>query len=328
MAWRPSVPVSFAFGGRKDAMGAKELVLCGILLLCFGCGTCKVGQITFYSEPQGAAIYVDNEYKGEAPVAVDLLIDNSLIADDAVISPQYVVAKLAGYQQQSKLFRNESDVFGRTIATPFTKGARPKYVFKLPPAVSQSSALPQGAGVGIQRDRVDSTPPNPSPPTANMHRLGNRWAVIIGIADYRDTRIPTLRYASADAQAFYDWAVSPNGGKYSPARTKLLLDGEATGAHIKDALFNWLGQALEEDVVTIYFAGHGSPQSPDHPDNLFLLPHDCRYDNIPTTGLPMWDIETALKRYIKSKKVVVIADACHSGGVGQSFDIADGQIVA
>ncbi len=91
---------------------------------------------------------------------------------------------------------------------------------------------------------------------------------------------------------------------------------------MKNALFNWLGQALEEDTVTIYFAGHGSPQSPDHPDNLFLLPYDCQYDNIPTTGFPMWDIETALKRYIKAKRVVVIADACHSGGVGQSFDIA------
>jgi uncharacterized caspase-like protein len=36
----------------------------------------------------------------------------------------------------------------------------------------------------------------------------------------------------------------------------------------------------------------------------------------------MWDIETALKRFIKAKKVVVIADACHSGGIGRSFDIA------
>ena len=36
----------------------------------------------------------------------------------------------------------------------------------------------------------------------------------------------------------------------------------------------------------------------------------------------MWDIETALKRFIKAKKVVVIADACHAGGIGQAFDVA------
>jgi uncharacterized caspase-like protein len=72
----------------------------------------------------------------------------------------------------------------------------------------------------------------------------------------------------------------------------------------------------------IYFAGHGSPQSPDHPQNLFLLPYDAQYDDVATTGFPMWDIETALKRFIKARKVVVIADACHSGGIGQSFDVA------
>jgi uncharacterized caspase-like protein len=36
----------------------------------------------------------------------------------------------------------------------------------------------------------------------------------------------------------------------------------------------------------------------------------------------MWDIETALKRFIKARKVIVITDACHAGGVGQAFDVA------
>ena len=91
---------------------------------------------------------------------------------------------------------------------------------------------------------------------------------------------------------------------------------------IKKSLFEWLGQVLEEDIVTIFFAGHGSPQSPDNPENLFLLPYDVQYDSIATTGFPMWDIETALKRFIKAKRVIVIADACHAGGVGQAFDVA------
>jgi len=103
---------------------------------------------------------------------------------------------------------------------------------------------------------------------------------------------------------------------------RVLIDQNASYRDIRDALFVWLEQALEEDVVTIYFAGHGSPNSPDSPDNLFLLPYDVQYDSIATTGFPMWDIETALKRFIKARKVIVIADACHAGGVGQSFDIA------
>ncbi|MFZ5572457.1 MAG: caspase family protein [Thermodesulfobacteriota bacterium] len=148
------------------------------------------------------------------------------------------------------------------------------------------------------------------------------WAVVIGISAYSDTRIPSLRYATADARSLYNWLVSPKGGKYPPRNVTLLLDRQATGRNIKNALFNWLRQALEEDVVIIYFAGHGSPDTPDTPDNLYLLPYDTQYDNIAATGFPMWDIETALKRFIHAKTVVVVADACHSGGVGQSFDVA------
>lgn len=152
--------------------------------------------------------------------------------------------------------------------------------------------------------------------------VSQRWAVVVGISDYDDSRIPSLRYAATDAKTFYNWLISPQGGRYTPSRVKLLLNKKATGKNIKNALFVWLKRAIKEDLVTIYFAGHGSPESPDSPDNLFLLPYDTQYDNIAATGFPMWDIETALKRFIKARKVIVIADACHSGGVGQSFDVA------
>jgi hypothetical protein len=188
---------------------------------------------------------------------------------------------------------------------------------------ASSSASPLGQLGDVAITQVSPTPlQHCAGAGVSPGERGEHWAVVIGISTYRDTRIPSLRYASDDARAFYDWLTSPAGGRYAPARVRLLLDEKATGGNTKDALFNWLGQALEEDIVTIYFACHGSPQSPDRPDNLFLLPYDANYSNVATTGFPMWDIETALKRFIKAKRVVVIADACHSGGVGQAFDIA------
>jgi hypothetical protein len=160
------------------------------------------------------------------------------------------------------------------------------------------------------------------PKRQEVSPVSQRWAVVVGISNYDDSRIPSLRYAAKDAETFYNWLTYPQGGKYAPSRVKLLLNEKATGKNIKNALFVWLKRAIEEDLVTIYFAGHGSPESPDSSGNLFLLPYDTQYDNIATTGFPMWDIETALKRFIKARKVIVIADACHSGGVGQSFDVA------
>lgn len=182
-----------------------------------------------------------------------------------------------------------------------------------PVAAPVVATLPAGA----MRADGAAAAPLPAISASTQH-----WAVVIGVSDYADSRIPSLRYAAKDAQALHDWLVSPAGGRYAPSRVKLLLDRNATAAAIKDALFSWLRQAIEEDVVVIYFAGHGSPDSPDTPQNLYLLPHDTRYDALASTGFPMWDIETALKRFIKAKRVVVLADACHSGGVGASFDVA------
>jgi len=168
-----------------------------------------------------------------------------------------------------------------------------------------------------------ATPTVPAPtPAAGPAIKGTRWAVIVGISDYQDKRVPALRYAAADARAFHEWLVDPNAGGYAPVRTRLLLDEAATLSAIKTALFTWLKQAIAEDVVVLYFSGHGSPDSPDTLENLYLLPHDARYDNIAATAFPMWDVETALRRFIKARRIVVIADACHSAGVGRSFDIA------
>jgi uncharacterized caspase-like protein len=192
---------------------------------------------------------------------------------------------------------------------------------------SPVASAPTTAGV-VKADKAEpnvvpekTTPSQPKPVPA-IDDTGQRWAVVIGVSAYEDSRIPSLRYAARDAQAFYDWLVSPEGGRYAPSKVKLLLEKNATNERIKDALFNWLKQAIEEDVVVIYFAGHGSPESPDATQNLYLLPYNTRYDNIAVTGFPMWDIETALTRFIKAKRVVIVADACHAGGVGLAFDIA------
>lgn len=183
-------------------------------------------------------------------------------------------------------------------------------------------------GQADDADRPGTVPPalverpdrvEPPTTTAAQPGVAQRFAIVVGISRYRDSRIPPLRYAAADAKAFYDWLVSTGGGRYAPDHVRLMLDGQATAAGIREALFVWAKQAIEEDMLTIYFACHGSPESPDSTENLFLLPYDTDYDHIAATGFPMWDIETAMRRFITARKIVVIADACHAGGVGAGF---------
>lgn len=176
----------------------------------------------------------------------------------------------------------------------------------------------------IQEPAEVALPPGPVIPSAasKTFGVGCYWAVVIGISSYKDSRIPALRYAARDAKEFYDWLISPNGGRHAPSCVKLLLNEDATARNIRTVLFSWLKQALKEDVVTIYFAGHGSPESPDSQENLFLFSYDTDYDVVASTAFPMWDLETALNRFITAEKVVIVMDACHAGGVGRSFDIA------
>jgi len=150
-------------------------------------------------------------------------------------------------------------------------------------------------------------------------RAGTRWAIVVGVSRYADSRVPDLRYAAADAGKFYDWLVDPKGGGVAPVRVKKLVDKDATYENLREALFVWSKQALAEDLMVIYFAGHASPESPDAMENLYLLPFDVAYDKIGSKGFPMWDVETALRKSIKARKVVVIADACHAGGIGSGF---------
>jgi len=172
----------------------------------------------------------------------------------------------------------------------------------------------------------EPTPPRLREPPAERDvaagAVGQRWAVVIGISQYKDTRIPALLYADDDARAFHDWLLSPQGGAYSPERVRLLLDEQATAKNIRSALWDWASRAIAEDLLVIYIAAHGTPSSPDTPENLFIVPYDADHDSIASTGFPMWDIDTALKRFIKAKKVAIFADACHAAGVGQPWEIS------
>jgi len=300
------------------------VVSIAVILACLFLGCAATTKNTKYtytatetyitSDPEGAEISLNDKLQGKTPLTVK-------------VTRQYADVIGGG---NTFIFKAEKQGF-RTKVKRYKGAAFQNLVYVIPGRLHfplKPSRISTDARPFVKKKDVQKKPrlAEHVGRTGSKFKYnittGNKWAVLIGISEYHDTRIPSLRYATSDARAFYNWLISPQGGKYAPSRVKLLLNEKATGKNIKNALFVWLKQAIEEDLVTIYFAGHGSPESPDSPNNLFLFSYDTQYDNIASTGFPMWDIETALKRFIKAKKVVVIADACHSGGVGQSFDVA------
>jgi hypothetical protein len=146
---------------------------------------------------------------------------------------------------------------------------------------------------------------------------GQRWAVIIGISNYRDTNIPPLRFADRDALEFYALLTKPleEGGMGIPkSNVRLLVNQQATSTNIREAMNDFLKGAIQDDLVLVYFAGHGAPD-PDRPRVLYLLAYDSELSRPGATAIKMQEVQDALRDYVVAKSVLVFADACHSRGV-------------
>jgi uncharacterized caspase-like protein len=150
-------------------------------------------------------------------------------------------------------------------------------------------------------------------------RIGERWAVVIGVSQYNSPDIRDLDYAAQDAQSMYDFLRSPAAGPFEEDHVLFLKDGNATAQAIREAMFVFLQKAEWNDLVVVYFAGHGAAD-PAIPENLYLLPTDADVNALAATAFPMWDVKTALRRQIRAERVIVIADACHSAGTFAADD--------
>lgn len=141
----------------------------------------------------------------------------------------------------------------------------------------------------MSRDTVKVVATGPSGSTSQAlaaPRVDQRWAVVIGVGNYQSADIPDLAFAKADAQSVYDFLRSDAAGPFEDDHVLFLADENATGAKMREALFVFLQQADWDDLVVIYYAGHGAPD-PARPDNLYLLPTAADLKALAATGFPM-----------------------------------------
>ncbi|WP_069804231.1 caspase family protein [Thermogemmatispora onikobensis] len=142
-------------------------------------------------------------------------------------------------------------------------------------------------------------------------------AVLVGINRYQDARISALQYAASDAERFYGQLASSLAAE--DLSLQLLIDEQATRKAIVTVIGEHLPrQASRDDVVLLYFAGHGSPETGNLPGSFsrYLIAHDTEYDAIFATGLDLeYDLIRLLQR-LPARLVVVILDTCFSGRAG------------
>lgn len=150
---------------------------------------------------------------------------------------------------------------------------------------------------------------------------GTTRAVIVGVSEYSNGRIPPLQYAHADADAFARFLQSKAGGSVPPNQIKLLTNKQATQGQMAAALTWLLEESKEGDMAVIFFSGHGDMETQTVMNHGFLLTHDAPASTYMAGGaFPVFYLQSIVQTLSTQRKaqVVLITDACHAGQLAGS----------
>jgi hypothetical protein len=173
----------------------------------------------------------------------------------------------------------------------------------------------------VTYERPQPAGPAPTPESVPAPTM-DRWAVVIGVGRYERSEITPLQYTVADAEAVYESLVSR--GSFRKENVLLMTDKtekKPTLRNVKWALGTFLARsAKKDDLVVIYFSGHGAPEVDPRgieSDGLakYLVPIDADPGDLYSTALPMEELQTIFER-IEARRVVVLLDSCYSGAAG------------
>lgn len=146
-----------------------------------------------------------------------------------------------------------------------------------------------------------------------MSAFEHGYALVVGVAGYRDPALPELPLAVLnDAVDFACALWNPEIGGYRADRVRLLLEAQATAEGIVEGL-EWLYERCEEDgesTALVFFSGHGLCTC----SGSFLAAYDARTD-LGLEGLIEGEELTSRLKAIEARRLAVFLDCCYAGGI-------------
>jgi hypothetical protein len=208
--------------------------------------------------------------------------------------------------------------------------ARAASTMQWQPIACQEPVPPSGrlAAAAAARPLVPAGAPSAPGQVWTPSRLRQQWVLCIGAGRFSDRSVPPLPYARKDAQAICDWFLNPHGPRVPRENVRVLLDEQATRENVKRQLSWIMKNAMPEDLVVVYFAGHGAPALEPAGTGMearYLVLYDTDTSDrnaLFATALPLdelgKDLDTA-----KAETQVVILECCYAGPVGKKvLDVA------
>lgn len=153
-------------------------------------------------------------------------------------------------------------------------------------------------------------------PTSN-----NAHAIVIGIANYQNVN-PLPATVAKDARDIYNLLIDPQVCAYPPNNVHLLVDEQATQSGLRSGLAEMAKRATDDSMALFYLSSHGGQIKQGPNAGEYLLPVDVVYssdDSLAQTAISGREFTESV-RAIPARKLVVIFDCCHAGGIGQPKD--------
>jgi len=135
-------------------------------------------------------------------------------------------------------------------------------------------------------------------------KLGAYKALVIGINDYQDPKIPDLKSTVNDAKAMANLLSRKYGFSVD-----LMLNRQATRAKVIQKLRKLALNSRPDDSILFYYAGHGDIDRVLNDG--WWIPVDATGGD-PSTYLDNTIVQKVL-RSMKSKHILLISDSCYSG---------------
>lgn len=201
------------------------------------------------------------------------------------------------------------EVAAALTATPTPPAGIYRAVVPLPPgdplvrlravAYDQALARSRPAELLIKRPGAEGQP-------------GTLYVLAVGVNNYRNENVTKLQYAVPDASALCELLkAQERSGLYTRVVTQVLADRDASLTNLKFVLRSLKDSATELDTVVVFVAGHGGM---DGGGNFVFGTSDVDPGKLGQTALGWQDFVNAL-RDLRARRVLVLADTCHSGGI-------------
>ncbi len=142
--------------------------------------------------------------------------------------------------------------------------------------------------------------------------LRHYHALLIGVGS-------DLPNTVTDAQGLADLLTDPERCAYPLDQVTQLTESHADRASILAGLDALAQQTTTDSTVIVYFSGHGYQVASTLGNLYFLIPHGYDTNKLAETCI-RGDEFTAKLAAIPAKKLLLLLDCCHAGGVGESKD--------